>query len=222
MTDSKPLPKISIAEPCPMAWAELAGDDKQRFCSQCEKHVVNGQEMTHSEVVQLVREGQGQLCMRLATDEKGTVRFKAAPKRVRSQSIVKRAGLVIAAGGLVAACHSQPKNMDPSDSKAIDPVEQPGDSATDGVEWDGPGVLLGEVCVEEEVEPDAEALQHVEPVHRETLGRIRLVPLPGTETGNDPENDGIHTETGTQPEPPREILGTPAPLPPTTDPDSND
>lgn len=33
------LDSIHVAEPCPVPWAGMAGDDTSRFCTQCNKHV---------------------------------------------------------------------------------------------------------------------------------------------------------------------------------------
>ena len=147
----KPDPKLSIKSPCPKIWGELVGDDTKRFCSQCEKHVYNGESLTRVEVKDLVREGQGNTCMRLITDEAGSILYKDSPKKIKPSSIVRRAGLAIAAGGLVAACSSQPEQTPPPEVKPIAGSEQAGMPIQGTVELEPIEVLeeeLGEICEE--------------------------------------------------------------------------
>jgi hypothetical protein len=237
MQDLNKSPKVSIATPCPKTWSELAGDDQKRFCTQCEKHVHNGEAMTQSEVARIVHEGQGKICMRLVTDDSGTILYKDTEKRTKAASLAKRAGLAIAAGGLVAACASQPELPTEPAPKPVTGVEQAGnlDSGAGQDEAlhitlgdvlmveDGKGeerVLLGEVCVEDDVinkDVQSEDLQAViDPNQSQLPGRVRVdarhdVPLEVKDASN-------KLESTNSPDHPRELLGTPGPLPPTPPP----
>jgi hypothetical protein len=233
MQDPNTSPKVSIAAPCPKTWSELAGDDKKRFCSKCEKHVHNGEAMTHSEVVRIVHEGQGKVCMRLVTDESGTILYKNSEKRTKAASLAKRAGLAIAAGGLVAACAAQPKpptqpepkpvndaelsgNLDPSASQDERLHITLGDVLTVEVPEGEEQVLLGEICVEEDVvnkEAPIDKLQAVKnPDQRQLLGRVKVDAMPDVPLKVNYGTENL--ESTSSPELPREILGTPGPLPP--------
>lgn len=64
---------LQIASPCKASWNAMAGDDRARFCSLCEKHVYNISALTSAEVSDLIRETQGEPCMRLYRRRDGTV-----------------------------------------------------------------------------------------------------------------------------------------------------
>ena len=56
------LEQIRIASPCSADWERMAGNDRVRFCSQCNLNVFNFSEMTTAEVERLVATTQGRLC----------------------------------------------------------------------------------------------------------------------------------------------------------------
>jgi hypothetical protein len=64
MKDQSILDKVTIATPCHARWEDMTGDDRARFCGQCNKHVYNFSAMTRAEVVTLIHEKQGRLCGR--------------------------------------------------------------------------------------------------------------------------------------------------------------
>ena len=236
MTQSDQTPELSIDTPCPKTWAELDGDEGKRYCSKCDKHVHNGESMTKSEAVEFVRTGEGEICMRLVTDDAGTILYKDSPKKNKPKSMVRRAGLAIAAGGLVAACTSQPEKAHEPEPKPVTGTEQAG-QGEHPITVDEPALeILGEIIVEPE-EPEAPlspeeaaaaALQkplEVEynmigqvkvggleemPDKRPLLGKVRML-LPDEQT----EKDAAQCEgEKSSPEAPKEILGTPGPPPP--------
>ncbi|MDF1836744.1 MAG: hypothetical protein P1V35_02650 [Planctomycetota bacterium] len=228
MTQFDHNPHLSIETPCPKTWAELDGDNLKRFCGKCQKHVHNGESMTRSEAAALVRQGEGDVCMRLVTDDEGSILYKDSPRTSKPSSIVRRAGLAIAAGGLVAACTSQPEKQD-------DPIHPPVLGTEKPVQTGAPTSeimleTLGEICVEPE--PSAAALPErpidynmigqvkvtTVPVQPQLLGRVRLADTPEPPVKDseicEKEKPGtaISPEMiGTPAPPPREILGTPGP-----------
>ncbi len=226
MTQSDETPDLAIDMPCPKTWAELDGDNSKRYCSKCDKHVHNGESMTRSEAVEFVREGQGEVCMRLVADDAGKILYKDTPKK--SKSIVRRAGLAIAAGGLVAACTSQPEKASGPDPTPRVDTAQPGQADPIVSDGEAPLELLGEVCVEPE-EADTPELPTLEsPDHAKMIGQVKI-----TEVPKDPEprqmlgrirmvqptdpaekNAAACESEKSSREPPKEILGTPGPPPP--------
>lgn len=69
-----PLPwRIELATPCRADWNQMTGDDRARFCQSCQKNVYNLSVMTQAEAQQLVREKEGQLCVRFFRRPDGTV-----------------------------------------------------------------------------------------------------------------------------------------------------
>jgi hypothetical protein len=67
------LNKVQINQPCSTAWESMAGDDRSRFCSECDKIVYNLSAMTRREAEALVREADGKLCARLVRDTNGSI-----------------------------------------------------------------------------------------------------------------------------------------------------
>lgn len=67
------LEEIRVATPCRADWDKMQGDDRSRFCQSCAKNVYNLSEMTRSEAETLVREKEGQLCVRFFQRADGTV-----------------------------------------------------------------------------------------------------------------------------------------------------
>jgi hypothetical protein len=43
------LDRIAVASPCPMNWNDMIGDDRMRFCNQCNLNVYNISAMTKAE-----------------------------------------------------------------------------------------------------------------------------------------------------------------------------
>ena len=83
--DPKPfdINKLKIASPCPVAWQNMTGDDRQRHCSLCDLNVYNIAGMTAAEVEQLLSSREGRLCIRLYRRADGTVITKDCPVGVR-------------------------------------------------------------------------------------------------------------------------------------------
>lgn len=80
MDDGELLRQVMIAEPCAVGWDTMPGDDRVRFCSQCDKHVYNLAAMPVKEAAALVRAKDGKLCGRiLARADQGAV--VTAPRR---------------------------------------------------------------------------------------------------------------------------------------------
>jgi len=71
-TNPSPL-KIRVASPCQADWDKMEGDERARFCSQCNKHVHDLSAMTGAQAADLIRQHQGNLCLRFYQDEHGTV-----------------------------------------------------------------------------------------------------------------------------------------------------
>ena len=58
------LDQVRVASPCHARWEDMAGDDRARFCRQCQKHVFNLSALTRLEAERLVREKEGGFCGR--------------------------------------------------------------------------------------------------------------------------------------------------------------
>ncbi len=225
----KPDPKLSIESPCPKKWGELVGDETKRFCSQCQKHVYNGASLTQLEATDLVREGQGSTCMRLVSDESGSIQYKDSPKRTKPSSIVRRAGLAIAAGGLVAACSAQSEQATTPEVKPIAGSEQAG-MPIPGTDLEEPIEIfeeeLGEICEDIVGDVMIEGAQLDEPHTSKEGDAIEM--LGYVKTGqvllhaDEDAESRTESKTDDNPSAPPEILGTPSPVPPPTPPNTDD
>ncbi len=63
------LDQVRIADPCPENWADMTGDDRERFCRHCNKHVHDISKMSQDEFDALVCQNAGRLCVRHAVSE---------------------------------------------------------------------------------------------------------------------------------------------------------
>jgi hypothetical protein len=79
MRDKSGLIHLKIASPCPARWEEMEGDDRTRFCEQCELNVFNISEMTEREALDLVASHTGRLCVRLYQRADGRVLTRDCP-----------------------------------------------------------------------------------------------------------------------------------------------
>jgi len=73
------LDQMSVATPCKMAWEDMTGDNRVRFCSQCNLNVYNISEMTRAEADALVTNREGHLCARFFKRADGTVITRDCP-----------------------------------------------------------------------------------------------------------------------------------------------
>ncbi|MEM1023709.1 MAG: hypothetical protein AAGD10_08885 [Myxococcota bacterium] len=86
MTERLPvLDRLQIATPCHAKWADMAGDDRRRFCGGCQKHVYNFAVMTAEESVDLIHRTEGRLCVRLFRRADGTILTADCPVGLRAR-----------------------------------------------------------------------------------------------------------------------------------------
>lgn len=79
MKTNELLANIKVASPCSARWGQMAGDDRARFCTQCQKHVYNLSNLTADEAAVLIREREGSLCARFYQRVDGTVLTSDCP-----------------------------------------------------------------------------------------------------------------------------------------------
>jgi hypothetical protein len=111
------LDRVAIASPCPADWNAMVGDDRARFCSQCEKHVYNIASMTSEEAEAFLRGAGGEACLRLYRRPDGTVLTSDCPVGVRRKrrrraiaSLV--GGTMVSAGAMLAFQRTRPAPPD--------------------------------------------------------------------------------------------------------------
>ncbi|MBX3300056.1 MAG: hypothetical protein KF736_11405 [Acidobacteria bacterium] len=76
---SSPLDNIEVASPCSADWEQMYGDERTRFCGQCEQYVYNLSGMTRSDAEQLLASTEGRMCVRYFRRNDGTVMTKDCP-----------------------------------------------------------------------------------------------------------------------------------------------
>jgi hypothetical protein len=79
-----PLDHVRIASPCSADWESMLGDDRRRFCGQCELNVYNLSGMTKREAEDLVNRAEGRLCVRFYRRSDGTILTKDCPVGLRA------------------------------------------------------------------------------------------------------------------------------------------
>jgi hypothetical protein len=102
------LDDLEIASPCSMNWDAMVGDGRVRHCGSCEKNVYNLSAMTKDEALNLVRELEGKMCVRLYRRTDGTVIHEDCPvgvaamlKRAKQRTWkMAAAAFALVAGGL--------------------------------------------------------------------------------------------------------------------------
>src|ERR1041385_5652429 len=72
-------PPIAIVKPCSADWSQMTGDDRQRLCAQCNKHVHNLSALTPSELQRFVAQRDGTECIGYQFRSDGSI--VTAPRR---------------------------------------------------------------------------------------------------------------------------------------------
>ncbi len=97
------LDQIRIASPCPRTWDSLVGDDKKRFCDDCNLHVYNFAAMTQAEAEDLICSTEGRLCSAIYRRADGTIITRdcsiglaAVKRRARWMAAKVAAGVLLA------------------------------------------------------------------------------------------------------------------------------
>lgn len=81
---TNPLDTISIAAPCSADWHGMTGDERVRFCGDCQKNVYNLSDMTRREAEQLISRTQGKLCVRYYRRADGSILTANCPIGLRA------------------------------------------------------------------------------------------------------------------------------------------
>lgn len=96
---TNPLDGVRVAAPCPADWSKMAGDERVRYCGECNLHVYNLSGMTRREAETLITNAEGRLCVRFYRRADGTVLTRNCPVGLRA---LKRRVTRIASATLTA------------------------------------------------------------------------------------------------------------------------
>ncbi|HEY4181652.1 MAG TPA: hypothetical protein VGM90_32635 [Kofleriaceae bacterium] len=91
------LDNIYVATPCSMDWNAMTGDERVRACDACDKNVFNISGLTREEAEALIREKNGDLCVRYYQRNDGTILLQDCSVGVSQ----KRKTRVLAVGALL-------------------------------------------------------------------------------------------------------------------------
>ena len=80
---SNSLDNVSVAAPCPADWDAMIGDDRVRFCSQCELNVYNLSAMSPREAESLIARTEGRLCVSFYRRRDGSIITENCPVGLR-------------------------------------------------------------------------------------------------------------------------------------------
>jgi TonB family protein len=82
--ESNPLSKVKVAAPCSVEWRFMYGNDRVRFCNQCQLNVYNLSAMTKAEAEGLIRNTEGRLCIKFYRRADGTILTQNCPVGLQS------------------------------------------------------------------------------------------------------------------------------------------
>ncbi|MFZ4576373.1 MAG: hypothetical protein ACOYN0_18460 [Phycisphaerales bacterium] len=93
------LSNVRIASPCTARWEDMAGDEKQRHCAQCNLDVFNFSAMTGPEAAAIAeRAREGRVCARFYRRTDGTMLLADCPVGLAAVRRRVRAGVARAVG----------------------------------------------------------------------------------------------------------------------------
>src|SRR5947209_12268222 len=81
---TNPLDGVRVAAPCPANWERMVGDERMRYCGQCNLHVYNLSGMTRTEAESLITNAEGRLCVRFYRRGDGTILTRNCPIGLRA------------------------------------------------------------------------------------------------------------------------------------------
>jgi hypothetical protein len=99
------LSEIEVASPCPTDWNAMQGDEKVRFCSQCNLYVYNLSAMDAEEAADTIAQHDGSLCVRFYRKPDGTILTRDCPvgleiSRQKRRAAVERIALTVVGASL--------------------------------------------------------------------------------------------------------------------------
>lgn len=94
-----PLERVRVAAPCAARWDGMRGDDRVRFCEQCNLHVYNLSALTKREAERLITSTEDRLCVRFYQRADSTILTRNCP--VGLHAIKRRVSII--AGAAFAA-----------------------------------------------------------------------------------------------------------------------
>ncbi len=123
MAKKERLDFARIVQPCSVAWEYMTGDERTRFCKECNKQVYNFAALTSIEIDRLINATHGQLCARITKTADGktlTADSVCESLPVLDQLIHRRPSLI--ASAIVSAVLSLSPTIAAQAQPAADPL----------------------------------------------------------------------------------------------------
>jgi hypothetical protein len=73
MDATRILSQVKIASPCAARWSQMKGDDRVRFCDQCQLQVYNLSALSAAEALAVVTKSEARTCVRFHRRRDGTM-----------------------------------------------------------------------------------------------------------------------------------------------------
>ena len=73
------LDQLQVVSPCSTDWDRMSGDEKKRFCSECDKFVYDFSQMTRRQVEAIVSIHRGRMCARITRRPDGSLLTMETP-----------------------------------------------------------------------------------------------------------------------------------------------
>ena len=81
---NSPLNNVKVAAPCNADWEQMIGNERARFCGQCNLNVYNLSSMSWSEAEHLIASNEGRLCVRFYRRRDGSIITENCPVGLRA------------------------------------------------------------------------------------------------------------------------------------------
>lgn len=113
LSDKQILSNVRIAAPCAVPWETMEGDERIRFCNQCQLNVFNISAMSEKEAVSTIRTASGgRLCLRFYRRQDGTILTENCPvglRRIRNMIRICAAASIafLVSFGLISEADAQ-------------------------------------------------------------------------------------------------------------------
>jgi hypothetical protein len=141
------LDRIAVASPCPVAWNDMVGDDRVRFCNQCNLNVYNISAMTKPEAESFIANAEGRICAKLYRRADGAILTRDCPvglravrKKVSGAVAAAFSALISLFGGSTLFAQQQPKNEKDVDIRRT--LRRDGQAAIEGTVFDGTRAVI--------------------------------------------------------------------------------
>ena len=78
------LDNVRVAAPCPADWDSMYGNERVRFCDQCQLNVYNLSDMSKADAERLIGRAEGRLCIRYYRRRDGSIITTNCPVGLRA------------------------------------------------------------------------------------------------------------------------------------------